>query len=130
MKQDSTQIQEPEKKQIMPLPWIAIYGERLSDGGECRVIDSENGSVAEMMCPKDVEDVTAEFIVRAVNNHEALVEALKQVRAAFFVDAQAGAYVEKGKLIPLDNEQHPWIPGASAPEVIAMIDAALAAAKE
>jgi len=56
----------------------------------------------------------------------ALYEALKELRARFFEDAQAGAYTHKGKLIPLDNEAHPWIPGAKAPDAIAAIDAALA----
>ena len=56
---------------VMPLPYIASYGERLSDGSECRVIDCEQGSVAEMMCPKDAEDATARFLAHASNRHGA-----------------------------------------------------------
>lgn len=51
----------------MSRPWRAEVGERLSDGSDCWVIDSEDGSVAEMACPKDVEQATAELIVAAVN---------------------------------------------------------------
>lgn len=60
-----------------PLPWTADIGDRLSDGSDCWEINSPTESIAEMMCPKDIEKANAEFIVRCVNAHEALVDALK-----------------------------------------------------
>jgi hypothetical protein len=45
--------------------WTAEVGERLSDGLDCWVIDSESGSVAEMMCPKDNEEAFARLIAAA-----------------------------------------------------------------
>ena len=73
------------KEQTLPahsvLPWRAEVGERLSDGSDCWVIDSEENSIAEMMCPADVEEANAKLIVRAVNAHDALVDAAKFVKA-------------------------------------------------
>lgn len=105
------QQQEP-KKQIMPLPYEAEIGDRLSDDGDCWVINCEQGSVAEMQCPADVEEATARFIVRAVNNHEALIEALKRVREAY----NAGPSAERIR-IAMDS-------------AIDHVDAALSAAQE
>lgn len=57
-----------------PLPWTADISDRATDGSDCWVVDGPDGSIAEMMCPADIEQANAEFIVRAVNAHEALME--------------------------------------------------------
>lgn len=82
-------------------------------------------------------DERAKAAVRLVTKHTALTEqrdrlaaALREVRAMFFKYAQAGAYIEKDKLTPLDNEQHPWIPGVEAPTAIQVIDNALATVEQ
>lgn len=62
-----------------PTPWMADIGDRLSDGTGCWVIDSEQGSIAEMMCPKDVEEVNALFICEAVNNYDSLSQAHREL---------------------------------------------------
>lgn len=66
-----------------PTPYRAEISDRLSDSSDCWVIDSEAGSIAEMMCPADVEEATAKFIVRACNSHDDLVEAVKEAIAYF-----------------------------------------------
>lgn len=63
-------------------PWEANIGDRLSDDTDCWVIDSEQGSIAEMQCPKDVEEINARFIVEAVNSYGALRAKVAEMEAA------------------------------------------------
>lgn len=100
--------------------------------GRGYLVRDERGCLAEVR-----DEATAKIITDDHNEYAALVEqrdslaqALRDVRAKFFEHAQAGAYVEKGELIPLDNEQHPWIPGAEAPRAIEIIDNALATVEQ
>lgn len=86
--------------------------------------------------PESAGDVAREM-ARVWNQHDTLVEqrdllvkALQDVRAKFFEHAQAGANIVKGNLVPLDNEQHPWIPGVEAPRAIEIIDHALATVEQ
>lgn len=61
-----------------PRPWRANIGDRLSDDSHCWVIDSDEGSIAEMMCPADVEQANAELIINAVNSYpESTSESVK-----------------------------------------------------
>jgi hypothetical protein len=72
--------------------------------------------------------VKPEIAAQIIADHTAvprLVAALETVEAAFFADSQSGGVVEKGEFIPLDNQQHPWIPGARAWPVINQIRDAL-----
>lgn len=61
--------------QFTPGPWEAGIGNRLSDGDDVWVVDSSEGSIAEMMCPADVEEANARLIAAA----PALYESLKAV---------------------------------------------------
>jgi hypothetical protein len=54
---------------------------------------------------------------------------LRDVESALFAHADAGAITNKGKFIPVDDEQHPWIPGANAWAVVEKVRAALQAAE-
>jgi hypothetical protein len=79
-----------------------------------------------------IGQVKRKYAAQIVSNHNVvpkLVAALEAVEAAFFEDAKSGANVVRGKLIPLDSEQHPWIPGAKAWPVIEIVRAALALVK-
>lgn len=62
-----------------PTPYRADISDRLSDGSDCWVIDGEAGSIAEMMCPADVEEATAKFIVRACNSYDDLLKACQRL---------------------------------------------------
>ena len=107
----------PSGEQPKKQEWRYVDMPLQVDAGNVRLRPSWKG----VMDRKEIADV-----VRLAAAAPALYEALKELRARFFEDAQAGAYTDKGKLIPLDNDVHPWIPGAKAPDAIAAIDAALA----
>lgn len=66
----------------------------------------------------------------SVSVNPALYAALKAVETALFAHASAGATSEKGELTPVDNELHPWIPGAEAWAVVETVRAALALTEE
>lgn len=84
----------------MPRPWTAEVGDRLSDGGDCWVIDSEIGSVAEMQCGIDREGQTAKLIVAAVNSYDALVKAIEAEAARRAYHAGLGVSEWKAFLWP------------------------------
>ncbi len=55
-----------------PEDWISEIGERYGDSSDCVVIYNQEGSIAEMQCPKDVEQQYAEMICAAVNTCRSL----------------------------------------------------------
>lgn len=58
-------------------PWSYELSDRLSDGSDCLSIsDADGSSIAEMMCPADVEEANARLIAAAPD----LYAALKDVR--------------------------------------------------
>lgn len=62
---------------------------------------------------------------------EKLEAALREVEAAFFRHAESGkSNIGRGIMEAVDSEQHPWIPGSEAWEVIRMIRAALVESPE
>lgn len=70
-------MNEPEKATARP--WRVERGDRLSDGSACLVIDSDECSIAEMMCPKDVERGNAGLIVTAINAHDSLLARIERL---------------------------------------------------
>ena len=100
----------------------------LSGGVECRevLIKDVDRFAGGYICYAATEH--AERIVRAVNSHDALVEALRSVRSVLFEDSKAPFDPDTGKHV--DDKQHPWIPGAKAWGVVETIDAALALAEQ
>lgn len=65
-----SESKEQAQPQIRKPPYTVDPGERESDGGDCWWINSEEGSVAEMICPADDAEATARFLSRAGNCHE------------------------------------------------------------
>jgi hypothetical protein len=58
-----------------PTPWsIAPTSEEF--GWAVFIVDADEADVIHFVCPRDINDADAAFIVRAANAHEALVEAL------------------------------------------------------
>lgn len=55
-------------------PWLAEIGDRLDDGGDCWVVNSEEGSIAEVQCPADDAEAVARLIAAAPALYEALQE--------------------------------------------------------
>lgn len=65
------------------------------------------------------DDANARLIAAAPD----LLEALRTVEAAFFAHASAAIETDAGWVV--DDQQHPWIPGAQAWPVIEIIRAAI-----
>ena len=84
----------------MKATWTANISERLSDDSDCWVIDSEDHSIAEMMCPKDVEQANAELIVKAVNSFDTLVGALQSIAAY-----KSGGVIPEGESVERDRHE-------------------------
>ena len=87
MKQDSTQIQEPEKKHS-PLPWRILESKVPGYERHISVVHGEetNLSICQLSGAGSLNPqvlvrarADADLIARAVNNHDALVEALKEM---------------------------------------------------
>jgi hypothetical protein len=107
--ENSTSGQVKTEQGHTPTPWCAGIGDRLSDGGDCWVVDCEaTGSIAEMQCPADTQEANALFIVQACNAHDALIaerdalkEALRETLRTMR-DLQGMAFV--GSHTPRDRE--------------------------
>ena len=79
------------------LPWHVSLGNNNHIWAQDSVIAKCNPEQAEMYREKsiDEEEANAAFIVKAVNNHEKLIEALKLVRAVLDNGEWNDAYKEK-----------------------------------
>lgn len=118
-----------------PLPWrVTVEGagcsECAKDGPGYGIRDANNNVVTvsehDSQAPSEID---MELIIKSVNAHDALVEALKEVEAAFFKNAESGSVnIGRGQVVPIDSEQHPWISGAAAWPVVRKVRAALALA--
>ena len=53
-------------------PWRADISNRLSEDSDCWVVDSEEGAIAELMCPADVAEANARLIAAAPDLYSAL----------------------------------------------------------
>lgn len=106
-------------------------GRRETDGSP--LVGASNSlatiAVIEESVNHDEDLANAHFIVRAVNSHEKLIEALRTVETALFKHSSAGVITgSREQQTPVDNKQHPWIPGAEAWPVVETVRAALALA--
>lgn len=104
----------PTQGEHSPLPW---RGERIN--GAILLKDAEDHSIAEVWSSfiDSIDDANAAFIVKAVNNHEKLVAALREVRQMnqYIVELSDKARVENAR--------------QQATQAIKAIDAALADAQ-
>lgn len=123
----TTSLDRETEQSFTPGPW-EVTASGFFEGVCIRTED--NTWVAQVWSAHGGIELPRDANARLIAAAPALYEALQKVRAMFFEDARSGANVVDGKLEFVDDNLHPWIPGARAPHAITLIDAALAAAQE
>lgn len=112
--------------QHTPTPWVKIATPHKSAPGPYAIVTLDDEFLADPATSTTIAwmesggecDRDAEFIVRAVNNHDALLAVLETVR-------QAMLYNDRSP----DGQSHPWIPGGAAVIILPEIEAAISQAR-